>query len=115
MRIAWSTVVLLCAMACATTAPGTLPPARYDRLERAGSLPGVHPNVAIAIQHALFFHPDCPRWEIQVQRVSDDLRFAELRVCGTVRRYQDIAPSISGRGAVTDAPTWIEVTRATAG
>jgi len=69
--------------------------------------------VSLAIANAAFFHPECPPSEVQVQRVSQDRRYAELLVCGTLRRYQDIAPVVSGRSTSVDAPTWIEVTSPT--
>ncbi len=96
---------------CAETAAGTVPPASYPLLPFT-TPGGVDPSVARAIEHAVFFHPECPSSEVQVTRVSADRRFAELRVCGTVRQYQDIAPVVWNTGAAL-APTWIEITSAT--
>jgi hypothetical protein len=69
--------------------------------------PGVDPSVSLAVSHAVLSHPECPPSEVQVQRLSQDRRYAELLVCGTIRRHQDITPVVVGRSVV--APTWIEV------
>ena len=63
-----------------------------------------------ALDHATFFHPECPPSRIAVKRMSRNGKFLELDVCGTVRRYQDVTPS-----GVGGYPTWVDVTTGTAG
>jgi len=107
-RLLWSATLALVGVGCAGVA-GTVPASDYALAPEPP--PGVSPSVALAMDHAAFFHPECPRSEIQVSRVSADRRFAELVVCGKTRRYQDIAPVIYG-DAAPKAPTWIEITPA---
>ena len=109
-RLLCSVSLALFGVGCAETGAGPVPPAHYALLPFEAA--GVDPSIALAIEHAAFFHPECARSGIQVKRVSKEKRFAELLVCGKSRRYQDIAPVVWGESS-PNAPTWIEVTSAT--
>ncbi len=66
-----------------------------------------------AIEHAAFLHPGCAIPEINVVRLSEDRRYVELRICGQLRRYQDITPRTTEYTRAYSEPTWIDVTAAT--
>ena len=100
----------LCALAatfavgCATATAG--PP--------TAQVPATDPKVQRALDHAAFFHPECPPSRIAVRRMSRNGRYLELDVCGAVRRYQDVSPELSAPGSSSYEPTWVDVTADTA-
>jgi hypothetical protein len=77
-------------------------------------VPATDPKVQRALDHAAFFHPECPPSRIAVRRMSQNGRYLELDVCGSVRRYQDVSPELSGNSAPYVDPTWVDVTADTA-
>jgi hypothetical protein len=77
-------------------------------------VPATDPKVQRALDHAAFFHPECPPSRIVVGRMSRNGRYLELEVCGSVRRYQDVSPELSGNSAPYVDPTWVDVTNETA-
>ena len=74
------------AVGCATESPGLA----------TAQVPAPDRKVQRAIDHAVFFHPECPPSRITVKRLSANGRYLELDVCGSVRRYQDISAELSG-------------------
>ena len=77
-------------------------------------VPATDPRASRALEHAAFFHPDCPPSRITVRRMSRSGRDLEIDVCGAVRRYQDVSPEFSAPGSASFDPTWVDVTNDTA-
>lgn len=100
-RTALCGLVIALAAGCATTSSGGA-----DAQVRPGN-----DKVQGALDHATFFHPECPPSRIAVKRLSQNGRDLELDVCGSVRRYQDVSPKIFGEVV---EPTWVDVTTDTA-
>jgi hypothetical protein len=73
-------------------------------------VPATDPRVQRALDHAAFFHPECPPSRIAVKRMSRSGRYLELDVCGSARRYQDVSAELSGSSTPEVAPTWVDVT-----
>ena len=92
------------AIGCATESPGIA----------TAEVPAPDRKVQRAIDHAAFFHPECPPARIAVKRLSASKRYLELDVCGSIRRYQDVSPELSGNSAPYVDPTWVDVTADTA-
>ena len=98
LRLCLALVTCLASSGCASVDPITgLTGRQQDRIDQA-------------VQQVAFVHPDCPKTQLKVARVSPDGRHIEISVCGGVRRYQDISPIIGGSAA---DPVWIDVTAAT--
>ena len=104
IRAALCGLVALFAVGCATASAGS----------PTAQVPATDPKLQRALDHAAFFHPECPPSRIAVKRMSRNGRYLELDVCGAVRRYQDVSPELSGNSAPYVDPTWVDVTTDTA-